>query len=94
MSAIGQGALSYHWIKDGVAFFDEKLPNCTGVNTPTLCITSFATEHEGVYKCIVSNAAGSVESTVVELIIGESLMLSYVWHTVFCMHLLTLVMQY
>ena len=76
VSAAGQGTLSYHWIKDGLAFFDEKLPSCTGVNTPTLGITSFATEHEGVYKCVVSNAAGSVESTSVELTIGESLVSS------------------
>lgn len=67
VSAEGQGELAFHWIKDGVAFFEEQLSNCTGTNTPMLCITSFAEEHEGEYKCVVSNAGGSVESNTVEL---------------------------
>lgn len=66
-SGSGHDALSYHWIKDGVALFNEMLPNCTGVDTSTLTITSFTAEHEGRYKCVVSSIAGSVESNTVKL---------------------------
>lgn len=68
VSATGDGTMSHHWIKDGVAFFDEMLPKCSGVNTPTLHITSFTDYHTGVYKCVVANPAGSVESKSVKLI--------------------------
>ena len=68
VSAIGNGTMSYHWIKDGVAFFDEMLPKCSGVNTPILRITSFTKDHTGVYKCVVCNSAGSVESQAIKLI--------------------------
>ena len=67
VSAVGEGILSYHWMKDGIAFFDENLSNCRGADTHTLCITSFTDEHEGEYKCVVSNAGGSVESKTIDL---------------------------
>ena len=76
VSANGEGTLSYQWIKDGVAFFEEELSNCTGADTRMLCITSFTEDHEGEYKCVVSNAGGSVESKTIELI-GKTLMSEY-----------------
>ena len=67
VSATGTGSLYYYWIKDGDAYFGEKLSHCTGSNTPSLHISAFSPSHEGKYKCVVSNKAGSVESSSVTL---------------------------
>ena len=67
VSATGTGSLSYYWIKDGDAYFGEKLSHCTGSNTSSLHISAFSPSHEGRYKCVVSNKAGSVESNTVTL---------------------------
>ena len=67
VSVTGTGSLSYYWIKDGDACFGENLSHCTGSNTPSLHISAFSQSHEGRYKCVVSNKAGSVESNSVTL---------------------------
>ena len=59
VSAIGPRPLSYKWIKDGVDISDAK---CIGADTDTLTITSFSSENQGNYSCIVSGDQQSVES--------------------------------
>ena len=63
MSAHGEGALFYQWIKDGEAISDKNIPNCSGCNSPVLVISSFSSEHEGCYKCVVRNEDITLESS-------------------------------
>ena len=64
-------ALTYQWqFANGSA-----LPNTTdyeGVDTPTFTIKNVRMEHVGEYRCAVSNGAGTVYSSSVNLTIGES----------------------
>lgn len=55
VSAVGPGALSYQWKKDGECITDDVYPNCTGALTSNLHIKSFSSVHVGSYSCRVSN---------------------------------------
>ena len=54
------GNLMYQWQKDGVDI-------ATGANSATYTIAAVAESDMGMYRCIVSNAANSVTSTVASL---------------------------
>ena len=54
------GILSYQWQKDGV-----NLP--TNANSATYTISSVMESDEGQYRCVVSNAAGTVTSDAANL---------------------------
>lgn len=64
VSATGAGNITYQWMKD-----KEVIPSdeYTGINTDTLCISSFLPEHKGVYCCHISNEDSSVISDMAEL---------------------------
>jgi uncharacterized protein (DUF362 family) len=55
----GAGPFSYQWRKDGV--------DIPGANSPTYVISAVQGAHEGVYTCLVTNDAGSVESDLAVL---------------------------
>ena len=57
--AVGQRPLSYQWYKDGAAW--------NGATSPRLAFASAAAEHEGLYHVVVSNALGTVTSSVARL---------------------------
>ena len=67
MSVTGPGTLSYQWVKDGEAITSDKYPNCTGVSTPELQVSSFSSKHVGNYKCQVSNEYENKDSSHAEL---------------------------
>ena len=50
-------------MKDGEAISDDIIPNCSGYSSPMLEISSFSSEHEGCYKCIVRNEDNTLESS-------------------------------
>lgn len=52
--------LTYQWFKDNKLI--KELPNCSGMNTPTLVITSLLPEHEGKYKCVINNKLESASA--------------------------------
>lgn len=62
VSAIGEGNIFYQWYKDGQSITDGVLPNITGCKLPILNILAFSSEHEGHYKCTVSNKDDEIES--------------------------------
>ena len=63
VEAIGPGALSYTWKKDGEIITSTKYPDCIGLDTDTLTISPLATMYKGDYACIISNQDGvSIES--------------------------------
>ena len=64
VSAVGSGHLSYKWKKDGK---DITNPNCTGINTPVLTITSFSYEAQGEYACEVKNDHKTIKSNFAKL---------------------------
>ena len=55
MSAIGPQPLTYQWMKDGEEISDAK-------DTEKLTITSFSTQDQGNYLCIVKGGQQSIES--------------------------------
>ena len=67
VSATGSGSLSYQWVKDGEAITSDKYPNCTGVDTPELRISSFSSEYIGIYKCQVNSEYDAKDSSDAEL---------------------------
>ena len=69
-SVVADGeSLSYSWLFQGA----ELLSNDTviGVNTSELMIFDVHDADMGNYQCVVSNAAGSVSSDVVQLALGK-----------------------
>ena len=67
VSATGASTLYYKWLKDGEQIPIHKNLNIHGVNTPSLCIRHFLAQHEGSYRCEISNKYGSVDSISVQL---------------------------
>ena len=68
MEAIGPSILSYAWKKDGEVITCAMFPNCTGLDTNTLTISSITPLYEGDYVCSITNEDGlSVESEAVKV---------------------------
>lgn len=60
ISAAGPGTLVYLWMKEETEIVDDAY---SGVNTPTLHIPCFTSEHNGQYTCIVSNEHCTLKSS-------------------------------
>ena len=63
VSAVGPQTLTYRWMKDGEEISDIK-------NTDELTITSFSSDNQGNYSCIVSGGQQSIESKPASLRLG------------------------
>ena len=81
VSVKGSDLVTYQWWKDGKVITTEDYPNCTGIDSPTLEISSFIPEYEGSYKCIVSHKAADkeVESRSAQLTLGMFLCLQCIF---------------
>ena len=53
-AAIGLNAVSYQWLKDDILLSTTNDPNCSGLDTPKLTISSFTRVYEGKYYCSVT----------------------------------------
>ena len=69
--ATGQQPLSLQWLKNGVPLTDGT--NFLGALTPTLTFNSVLGSEAGAYRCVVSNAFGSVTSVVATLTVRDPL---------------------
>ena len=79
MSAIWPGPLTFHWKRNGADIVDEQ---CTGVDEPTLTITSFSLKHEGSYSCQVKHEEMVIESKSAEVQLSKQIKLCiYYWLT-------------
>jgi uncharacterized repeat protein (TIGR03803 family) len=63
--AEGTGPLAYQWLRSGTALFN--IGNASGANTATLTLTNVSFSDVAGYSVIVSNAFGSVTSSVATL---------------------------
>jgi hypothetical protein len=63
IAASGFGPISYQWYKD-----DSEI---SGATTPTFEITGVTLSHNGFFYCKVTNACGTVKSTVVQVIVNK-----------------------
>jgi hypothetical protein len=68
--ASGSEPLGYRWLRNGVAIEDNDL--YSGVRSPNLAITADDPGVAAEYLCEVSNAAGSVLSEPVTLVVGTA----------------------
>jgi len=59
------GSLSYQWQRNGVDI--PPTSGVSGINTSTLTITSVQESNEGMYRCVVTNDAGSTNSSPAQL---------------------------
>ena len=60
ISAAGEGTLSYQWQKNAANLSDGG--HYSGTTTPTLTISNASTADAADYRCVVTNAGGSVTS--------------------------------
>lgn len=67
LSVAASEALSYKWLKDGEHINSDNLQNITGLDTPSLHIECLSSEHNGNYRCEVSNEDGMVKSDYVRV---------------------------
>jgi len=65
VGAGGTEPLAYHWRKDGVALADGA--SLVGTRTAALIVSNLLISDQGGYSVVVSNAEGSVTSTVARL---------------------------
>ena len=65
VNATGLEPLTYQWMKENETIRDD--PNYCGVETNKLFIPSMTRNHEGNYKCKVSNKTGTQISPVIKL---------------------------
>ena len=71
VTATGTAPLSYQWQKDGVNLTDGG--SITGATNATLIITGVMESDEGVYRCVVTNIAGTNTSNTAMLTVGKCL---------------------
>ena len=64
VSAVGPQPLIYKWMKDGKKISDD-------LKSDKLTISSFSSENQGNYLCIVSGGRQSIESKPAALGIGK-----------------------
>ena len=83
VTATGDGDLAYRWQRNA-ADLDPPPEGVTGETTNTLHIDNVEKKHEGTYKCMVSNAAGSTPSNCAQLTVCKLLYLVFIiqQHTV------------
>ena len=86
----GAGSLTYQWQQNG-ANIDPPPAGVSGATTNTLTIANVQESSEGLYRCVVSNAAGSPTSTAAQLTVCEWLYNAYQLQT--SMFTLELTMQ-
>ena len=67
--AVGSGPLYYKWKRDDIDIADL---TCTGTNTPSLTILSVSSEHQGKYKCVVSDNQMSKESSSARIVVNRA----------------------
>ena len=65
MAMTDAGTLSYQWQRNGVDI--APTPGVSGTNTSTLTIVSVQESNEGMYRCVVTNDAGSTNSNTSQL---------------------------
>jgi len=65
MAMTDAGTLSYQWQRNGVNI--PPTSGVSGVNTRTLTIASVLESSEGMYRCVVTNDAGSTSSNTAQL---------------------------
>ena len=68
--AVGTGQLKYQWKRDGKKLTTTD-PECTGVDTAALGITSVSDAHMGKYTCIIEDCHMLVESSPAQLDLGK-----------------------
>ena len=74
VTATGTAPLSYQWQKDGVDLTDGG--SIIGASTSSLAIVDLMESDEGVYRCVVSNVAGTDTSSTAVLTVGELSMIN------------------
>ena len=75
--ATGGGNLTYKWQQDG-ADLDPLLEGVSGETTHTLQIKNVKKRHQGDYRCIVSNAAGTTHSKPAQLTVCKCFYLVFI----------------
>ena len=73
VTATGEG-LSYQWRKDEVNLADDT--RISGSQTPTLTITNVSIDDAGSYTVVITNLAGDVTSTPVDLTVDNEVAVS------------------
>ena len=68
VTAVGAKPPCYKWRRNGQ---DITHPKCSGIDTSTLTISCFSSEHEGNYTCIVSDGKEVLESAPAKLKLGK-----------------------
>ena len=77
VTATGGGDLTYKWQRDG-ADLDPLPEGVSGETTSTLLIDNVEKSHQGDYRCIVSNAAGSTSSKCAQLTVRKCFYLGFI----------------
>ncbi len=67
------GPLTYLWTKDGASI---TAPNVTGITGATLSFTNLVDANEGVYRCTVTNSAGTTAYAEKPLYVGTVVTIS------------------
>ena len=66
----GAGSLTYQWQLNG-ADLDPPPAGVSGATTSTLTIANVQESNEGMYRCVVTNAAGDTNSNAAQLTVRE-----------------------
>ena len=66
----GAGSLTYQWQRNG-ADLDPPPAGVFGATANTLTIANVQESSEGLYRCVVNNAAGSTTSNAAQLTVRE-----------------------
>ena len=66
----GAGSLTYQWQLNSTDL-DPPPAGVSGATTHTLTITNVQESNEGMYRCVVTNAAGSTTSNAAQLTVRE-----------------------
>ena len=68
----GAGSLTYQWQQNDTNI-DPSTSGVSGATTNTLTIASVQESDEGMYRCVVTNDAGSTTSNAAQLTVRECL---------------------
>ena len=64
------GALTYQWQLNGADIYPPPA-GVSGATSNTLTIANVQESNEGLYRCVVTNAAGSMTSNAAQLTVRE-----------------------